>query len=328
MTRKRRRRLEESDSAHELTLHGIEESDENGEGGSKTASFKSTHEGVIKPSGSVKPTEATEVFDGILNKGRKRTDCSKHVDVTVENEEAKEAPKVVSEKEPGVEGTEDYDGAEAGERKKRRGWGNRRSGKKIVGTEKDNGLRADKSPSDHGKEQIPGRATQVGDAVPQPGQPSWKRKKVRSRQKNIRKDKRSMEQRPAHLRLGDPGFSGRDLTEETRQRLGLSVDDKAMSRRPSGRCQVLCQQKCDWRLDATPSINLNPHNTAGKGGGVKSLDKQNNVSKGLLDGTGRKLQASVGLSGANASLEQDFASAGATKNSSIRKKRKYKNLRG
>lgn len=52
-----------------------------------------------------------------------------------------------------------------------------------------------------------------------------KRKKSRSRQKNIRKDKRSMENRPSYLRPGDPGFCGRDLTDETRKFLGLPAND-------------------------------------------------------------------------------------------------------
>ena len=45
------------------------------------------------------------------------------------------------------------------------------------------------------------------------------RKKTRSKQKNIRRDNRSMEQRPVHLRQGHETFTGRELTEETKKRL-------------------------------------------------------------------------------------------------------------
>jgi hypothetical protein len=50
-----------------------------------------------------------------------------------------------------------------------------------------------------------------------------KRTKTRSKQKNIRKDKRTQDQRPAHLRVGSDGFSGRALTEETRKRMGIGA---------------------------------------------------------------------------------------------------------
>ena len=45
-----------------------------------------------------------------------------------------------------------------------------------------------------------------------------KRRKIRSKQKNVRKDNR--EKKPSHLRLGY-NYQGRPLTEETRKRLGL-----------------------------------------------------------------------------------------------------------
>ena len=46
-----------------------------------------------------------------------------------------------------------------------------------------------------------------------------KRKKVRSKQKNIRKDRRSMAEKPAHLIPGNPNYQGRPLTQATRERL-------------------------------------------------------------------------------------------------------------
>jgi len=46
-----------------------------------------------------------------------------------------------------------------------------------------------------------------------------KRKKRRSKQKNIMKDKRVV--KPAHLQIGSDTYAGRDLSEATRQKLGL-----------------------------------------------------------------------------------------------------------
>jgi hypothetical protein len=49
----------------------------------------------------------------------------------------------------------------------------------------------------------------------------FKRKKIRSRQKNIRKDNRTIEEKPKHLLVGALNYQGRPLTEETRTRLSL-----------------------------------------------------------------------------------------------------------
>ncbi|KAL7531792.1 hypothetical protein ACHAWF_007045 [Thalassiosira exigua] len=58
-----------------------------------------------------------------------------------------------------------------------------------------------------------------------------KRKKVRSRQKNIRKDTRSVNAKPSHLVLGRSDYAGRQLTEETRKRLGLeTMNDSVASK--------------------------------------------------------------------------------------------------
>jgi len=54
------------------------------------------------------------------------------------------------------------------------------------------------------------------------------RKKVRSRQKNIRKDHRTI--KPEHLRVGGADFSGRPLTSETRNKLQLPPSNSALHR--------------------------------------------------------------------------------------------------
>ncbi|KAL3805703.1 hypothetical protein HJC23_005947 [Cyclotella cryptica] len=54
----------------------------------------------------------------------------------------------------------------------------------------------------------------------------YKRKKTRSRQKNIRKDKRSIEEKPAHLVLGNSDYTGRPLTKATKEKLVLNTQAK------------------------------------------------------------------------------------------------------
>lgn len=100
--------------------------------------------------------------------------------------------------------------AEPGESKKqRRGWGKARSTSA--------GAAADTAENVNQAKDAGERSGRTDEHRP--------RKKTRSRQKNIRKDKRPADKRPAYLRAGDPEFSGRGLTEETRKFLGLPQDD-------------------------------------------------------------------------------------------------------
>lgn len=48
-----------------------------------------------------------------------------------------------------------------------------------------------------------------------------KRRKVRSKQKNIRKDHRSFDEKPVHLIPGNSNYRGRPMTEATREKLNL-----------------------------------------------------------------------------------------------------------
>jgi hypothetical protein len=50
-----------------------------------------------------------------------------------------------------------------------------------------------------------------------------KRKKTRSKQKNIRKDTRPDENKPEYLRFGSDQYDGRELSEETKKKLGMVV---------------------------------------------------------------------------------------------------------
>lgn len=53
-----------------------------------------------------------------------------------------------------------------------------------------------------------------------------KRRKVRSRQKNIRKDNRSANEKPVHLIPGNQNYRGRPMTEATREKLNLPAPVK------------------------------------------------------------------------------------------------------
>eukprot|EP00588_Corethron_pennatum_P013140 CAMPEP_0194265208 /NCGR_PEP_ID=MMETSP0169-20130528/533_1 /TAXON_ID=218684 /ORGANISM="Corethron pennatum, Strain L29A3" /LENGTH=261 /DNA_ID=CAMNT_0039005631 /DNA_START=83 /DNA_END=864 /DNA_ORIENTATION=+ len=55
--------------------------------------------------------------------------------------------------------------------------------------------------------------------------PFPKKKKKRSRQKNIRKDNRRAEEKPEHLRIV-PGYGGHPITPETRARLGIPKEGR------------------------------------------------------------------------------------------------------
>ncbi|CAM9606688.1 unnamed protein product [Scytosiphon promiscuus] len=106
------------------------------------------------------------------------------------------------------------DGEDAGEvtagesKKQRRGWGKARPKATVAAAASADGI-----PSDN--------ATDEGGRNGTGAHERRQRKKTRSKQKNIRKDKRPMEQRPAYVRAGDPEFCGRGLTDETRKFLGL-----------------------------------------------------------------------------------------------------------
>lgn len=57
--------------------------------------------------------------------------------------------------------------------------------------------------------------------VPKKSTNKFKKKKVRSKQKNIRKDTRRAMDKPSHLILGRSNYSGRPITPETRAKLNM-----------------------------------------------------------------------------------------------------------
>lgn len=155
--------------------------------------------------------------------------------------------------EPGADGRNPEE-PEQGTKKQRRGWGKARS--KIA------------APA--GREGVE-KANAVLEGA------AWKsrsRKKTRSKQKNIRKDKRPDGERPAYLRAGDPEFCGRGLTDETRKFLGLPQDsiDNAP---PAGWGQPGETPKGvhpSWVIDKKPSLIPEPSLSRGEGKGGEEPD--------------------------------------------------------
>ena len=172
-------------------------------------------------------------------------------------------PTAAAEGNPPAEAAaEEADGGnpedpEQGTKKQRRGWGKARS----------------KTAAQAGSERV-GMADAAVEGA------AWERrsrKKVRSKQKNIRKDKRPVGERPAYLRAGDPEFCGRGLTDETRKFLGLPQDGFG-STPPAGWGQpgeigespgTLLDRSRSWVVDKKPTL-IPEHSVSrdeGSGGG-------------------------------------------------------------
>ena len=133
-----------------------------------------------------------------------------------------------------------------------------------------------------------------------------KRRKVRSRQKNIRKDNRSADEKPAHLIPGSRNYQGRPMTEATREKLNLPAPIKKPFR------NTFSQNKGDdlFVIDRNPDAQ-------GDDLGVKlAIDElMGNDDNGDVE-TGAPLHESVDAE----SGRKD------KKKSSKKKKKKFKNL--
>jgi hypothetical protein len=70
----------------------------------------------------------------------------------------------------------------------------------------------------------------VGEGEMRHDQQPPKRVKTRSKQKNIRRDKRAAEFKPSHLHVGSKEYTGRPLTKETKAILGLPSKTKPARR--------------------------------------------------------------------------------------------------
>ncbi|CAM9829412.1 unnamed protein product, partial [Discosporangium mesarthrocarpum] len=256
LARKRRRQQEEAELMREVSLHGVvEDGDDDGIGGSKTASFSAKKARSHAP-GTQEQADRTgaELQDKVasgLSEGRKQ----RKIDEKVNGGERGVPSDMVRGRRVKEDANHTRDGVD--KPKKRRGWSKGHTGSKDEGTTKSivSGTKLTPKLSEDAHAPVPEPeptapgAAVSGDPVPRPPP----RRKTRSRQKNIRKDKRPLDKRPPHLRLGNPEFSGRPLTEETRQRLGLpQVDDKASA--PSlGGDQSPDPNNCGCVVDESPS---------------------------------------------------------------------------
>lgn len=217
--------------------HGVAEDDGESEGESKTASFKrkkkenqttmSVDERCKADNGRASSEKRKENDDNgqdmkdemnsrkhrARRKKRKAKEADGEADVGGEEPHpAAENVSTPAEQSPIVERDQSGDETEAPDqetRKQRRGWGKKGPSKPSEVTQ-----------DSEAKSCLEGNTVYNDNA-----EGRLKRKKKRSRQKNIRKDKRPLDQRPAHLRVGDPEFSGRTLTSATRKALGLPADE-------------------------------------------------------------------------------------------------------
>merc|ERR1712238_7848 len=90
-----------------------------------------------------------------------------------------------------------------------------------------------------------------------------KRRKVRSRQKNIRKDNRSVDDKPAHLIPGNNDYQGRPITQATREKLNLPPPSKRF------RCMNNdSNNNSNKHQDSLFVIDRNPSSTGGDDVGV------------------------------------------------------------
>ena len=80
--------------------------------------------------------------------------------------------------------------------------------------------------------------------------PKKKRRKVRSKQKNVRKDNRPNFKKPDHLQIGSASYQGRPLTKETRAFMNLPLESKTSRMK---------QRRIDLKNanDATNELNSN-----------------------------------------------------------------------
>ncbi|MGK3738247.1 MAG: hypothetical protein ACI8RD_004934 [Bacillariaceae sp.] len=143
-----------------------------------------------------------------------------------------------------------------------------------------------------------------------------KRRKVRSRQKNIYKDNRTRDEKPAHLTKGNPNYQGRPMTQATREKLNLPPPTKKI--RPHSYNNNSSKNQDDNTLFV---IDRSPDSPVGGGGddvGVKlAIDDFMNTddttnSKEIKDDDNKDLKK-----------KKREKSAGAKKN----KKNRFKNCR-
>lgn len=168
----------------------------------------------------------------------------------------------------------------------------------------------DKETGNEGAEEDNGNEQDVDNDDAANTQSKRKRKKVRSRQKNIRKDNRPARDKPSHLVLGTGNYGGRALTPETRKAMNLPES------RTKQRAKRLLKEGGGHGGDGNADIHEDHHS----GSGIDS----GNVGLGLavddmLDDLGVVAGTDGGQQGQGSNKEK--------KPKKKKKKSKFKNLR-
>ena len=133
--------------------------------------------------------------------------------------------------------------------------------------------------------------------------------KIRSRQKNIKKDSRTSSQKPEHLKLGHKEYAGRPMTQETRSYLNL----------PESRAQRIRREREKMKETSTTAANSHHFDQ----GGLAIDDLLGETSTGLDVATSSELPETGELVGSSKKQQQITAK----KKKKPKKKSKFKNLK-
>eukprot|EP01083_Nonionella_stella_P029864 82061_1 len=109
--------------------------------------------------------------------------------------------------------------------------------------------------------------------------------KIRSRQKNIKKDSRTSSQKPEHLKLGHKEYAGRPMTQETRSFLNL----------PESRAQRIRREREKMKETSTTPANSHHFDQ----GGLAIDDLLGDTSTGLDDNASSELPETGELVGSS-----------------------------
>lgn len=272
------------------------------------------------PEAEVDDVAVTEHAQGDENQGSKRkarrkkkvakTAVTTKGDASAESEANLAPPAVQRHTESAVGGQKTTNGEqteqEPGTRKQRRGFGKGRSTPSIATAT------SASTPPDRAAETQEHRSSYG----------SRPRKKTRSKQKNIRKDKRPLDQRPSYLRFGDPEYAGRELTEETRKVLGLPINDGDVAPPPGWSKAGNGHKKAGWVIDKKPDAKLvaTVESNGSSGGGEEGVAVQQSGKKGVQGPPGTN-ESTGAVEGKQRGSGMNGAGDGPPK-----KKSKYKNL--
>jgi hypothetical protein len=215
---------------------------------SQSRKDKRTGVGTVATSGS-KVVQRADLNNKILQIGKKRRlqqqaeelDSSIGVDVDAGDEEDEELGRTAIAEKPSKGGINDLKSLTASQpqpKKKKLGKKERQSTSNNPDGEKDNGGSTDgKLIIEIDRKGVDLDSLVVNEPAPKEKR---KRKKVRSRQKNIYKDKREI--KPDHLIPGNKHYKGKPITPETRKKLNLP--DPTIERK----------ETVDWQesVDAVP----------------------------------------------------------------------------